>query len=307
MSRAFTANYAGTPPAPFAPFEAGESVFYLVGIEAGAGLPPAPGAELTITRRNEDQSGNYKKVTETARNAERRVMATRSFRWHQWTRGAKGRAARLAVWTTPQGAPLAIWCNIVSVSEAASLGYATPGGFTIAQRGRRGVGHENTVQATIRGGRAVPAPGASAVDAAGIPAAPVQNAAESLLSPSPALGGNLASLQAEANANAQAAQAAQAAPTPAWVAGYMRDPQNVALRAEAVAARAEQAAALEAAQAAEAAALEAAALALKAEAAALDLDAGQQRFAGLDLGSAPSAPWGSDEDEEPGRCFLDLG
>ena len=155
---AFSANFAGTPPAPFAPFARGESVFYLVGIDTGEGLP-APGAQLSADSRTVKGGGRYPvdTVTETAQawqGRRRRTVATRSYRWERYTKGAKAAARDAAQWQGADGRVMVLWSHLVTVDSADALGYRTPGASTVARPGRRGVGVENNAAATVRGTRA---------------------------------------------------------------------------------------------------------------------------------------------------------
>lgn len=176
---AFPANVAGTPPAPFRPFEAGTVAFYLVGVDTGTGAP-APAGQLTVETETVEGSGPrpVDTVTETATGKRGRrnvTVAIRTFRFERYTRGSKAAARDAAQWRSPEGQPLRLWAHVVAVADAAERGYRVPS-RQIRPRfnGARAVGVENTVAATVAvtGYRATvaPAPAAALVIA---PAAPV--------------------------------------------------------------------------------------------------------------------------------------
>jgi len=292
----FPANYAGSAPGPFAPFAAGEIVFYLVGTINGASPLPAPGAQLSVFKDTTKGSGRnpVDTVTETAkgwRGRRRITVATRTYSWPRYTRGALAAARESAQWTDPQGAPLAVWSNLVSVDDADALGYRTPlGHLNAARPGRRGVGVENNARGTIRGRSVAVAQGSNPA-----PVAPA-------LTPglAPAIPQGLASLVQDAAQSVDAVRDA-ARPLPGWARSMARNPVNVQARAEAQAAREAQAA-----QNADRREAQAQAERFAAQAGRMAY-AGAERFASLDLGSAPASV-------ESGPCVgaerfasLDLG
>jgi hypothetical protein len=238
---AFPANYPGTPPYPFRPFPAGEMVFYLVGTLSPDSALPNPGQQLSVDTETSESpvcgrrygrrrcskapghSGRHGRgevtvtVTETAKGwrGRRRVdVASRTYSWSKYTRGAKAAAREAAVWTSVDGSPLTVWSNLVSVPDAAELGYRTPGGVINARPGMRGVGVENNAQGGLRGRNVVPV-GPAAVDSppvdSPVPAEPVEDQIRRSL--------------------------------PAWAQAEARDPEAVAERAAARMARAERIAA----------------------------------------------------------------
>jgi hypothetical protein len=274
----FPANYAGSAPAPFAPFEAGEVVFYLVGIVGDSPLP-SPGAQLSVFKDTIKGNGRdpVDTVTETAkgwRGRSRVAVASRTYSWPRFTRGALAAARESAQWTDPQGAPLAVWSNLVSVADADALGYRTPlGRLNAARPGRRGVGVENNALGTIRGRSVAVAQGSVSAPApvAPAPAIPVGLA--------PAIPQGLASLVQDAAQSVDAVRDA-ARPLPGWARSMALNPVNVQAAQAAQAAREAQAAQNAARREAQA---QAAQNAAQAERMAY---AGAERFASLDLGSA---------------------
>ena len=152
---AFPAHYAGTPPHPFRAFAAGEAAFYLVGVETANGHP-APSGQLTIFKDKDSGTGRdpIDTVTETAKGwqGRRRVsVATRTYSWSRYTKGALATARDSAQWTDPNGQPLRLWSFVVAVDDAERMGYRVPRGRMNARRGNRGVGHENNATGTVRG------------------------------------------------------------------------------------------------------------------------------------------------------------
>jgi hypothetical protein len=278
----FPANYAGSPPAPFAAFDAGEIVFYLVGTVDGASPLPAPGAQLSVFKDTTKGSGRnpVDTVTETAkgwRGRRRITVATRTYSWSRFTRGALAAARESAQWTDPQGAPLAVWSNLVSVDDANALGYRTPRGrLNAARPGRRGVGVENNARGTVRGRSIAVAQASTPAPVAPAPAVPVPTPGLA-----PAVPQGLASLVQDAAQSVDAVREA-ARPLPGWAQSMARNPRNVRARAEAQAAREAQAAQNAARREAQAQAERDAAQAGRMA------HAGAERFASLDLGSAPA-------------------
>ena len=155
---AFDARHPGNPPAPFAPFDRGETVFYLVGIATGSDSLPAPGAQLSVSSKTVKGSGRnpVDTITETAkawRGRRRVTVATRSYRWERYTKGAKAAARDASQWQGTDGRIMVLWSHLVSVDDAERFGYRTPRARTEARPGRRGVGTENNAAATVRGNR----------------------------------------------------------------------------------------------------------------------------------------------------------
>jgi len=160
---AFNANYAGEPPAPFAPFAAGERVFYLVGVTQGDGQAPAPTAQLSVYTETVKGDGRdpVDTIHETAKawqGRKRVTVASRSYSWERFTRGAKALAREESQWTAPDGSPLTIWSYVVSCQDAADMGYRVPDKGIVARPGARGVGYENKANATVKGAAVVQAP-----------------------------------------------------------------------------------------------------------------------------------------------------
>ena len=287
---AFSARFAGNPPAPFAAFAAGDLAFFLVGTVAAGSELPAPGAQLSVFKVKTEGTGRnpVDSVTETAkgwRGRSRVTVAVRTYTYPRFVRGALAAAREGASWATPEGLPLLIWSNLVSVDDAAGMGYRTPRGLTNARPGRRGVGVENNARGTIQGRsvavarESTPAPVAR-VSASVAPAAlPVDAAAPS----------GLAALARETAGSAQAVRAAST-PTPSWVASFAAAPDATRERNAAIAAR-------DSARAARATTpapvVDSAPLAPSERFASLDLsdsaparsfaDAASERFASLDL------------------------
>jgi hypothetical protein len=160
---AFNANFAGNPPMPFRPFAAGERCFYLVGVTQGDGQAPAPTAQLslfvdTVKGSGRDPIDTVTEVAKAWQGRKRVTVATRSYSWERFTRGAKAVARELAQWTAPDGSPLTIWSYVVSCQDAADMGYRTPDKGIVARPGARGVGYENKANATVKGAAVVQAP-----------------------------------------------------------------------------------------------------------------------------------------------------
>lgn len=261
---AFPAKNPGTPPAPFNAFDRGEVVFYLVGTVGGEELP-TPSAQLSVDkvtttnacdrsyRNRRGRSSKCSKapghsdscgwsrrtvvdtIEETARGwrgRRRVVVATRSYSWERYTRGAKAAARESAQWGDPQGNPLRVWSNLVTIADAASHGYRTPRGRTEARPGRRGVGVENNARGTVRGRSVVVADPAPSTPAPVAPSTPAPVASVDPEAPS-----GLAAIAAETAANARAIEAART-PTPSWVDSMSRAPDATREREAAIAARA---------------------------------------------------------------------
>jgi len=231
---AFSARFAGSPPAPFAPFGAGELAFFLVGTVAAGSELPAPGAQLSVFKDKTEGTGRnpVDSVTETAkgwRGRRRVTVAVRTYAYPRFVRGALAAAREGASWATPEGLPLLIWSNLVSVDDAAGMGYRTPRGLTNARPGRRGVGVENNARGTIQG-RSV------AVARESTPA-PVARASAPTVVPAAAVPTGLAALARETAGSAQAVRAAST-PTPSWVASFAAAPDATRERNAAIAARA---------------------------------------------------------------------
>jgi len=206
---AFPANFAGSPPGPFRPFPAGTVAFYLVGVARGTEAP-APGRELSVVSVEARASGcgkNYATrtrrtfkcqmdpghngrcgwtdrvlvdtIVETAKARDGRgrftdVVATRTYSWARFTKGAKRAAAESTPWTAPNGGPITIWSNLVSVADAEGKGYSVPGGQISARPGRRGVGVEHNALGAVHGRNvvAIAAPAPQAAPQAAAKAAP---------------------------------------------------------------------------------------------------------------------------------------
>jgi hypothetical protein len=152
---AFAANYAGTPPAPFRPFAAGEHAYYLVGVETANGHP-APSGQLSVFKDKTQGEGRdpVDTMVETAkgwRGRRRVAVATRTYTWERFSRGALAVARDSAQWTDPTGQPLRLWAFVVAVDDAQDMGYRVPRGRMNARAGSRGVGHENNARGTVRG------------------------------------------------------------------------------------------------------------------------------------------------------------
>lgn len=283
---AFSARFAGNPPAPFAAFAAGDLAFFLVGTVAAGSELPAPGAQLSVFKVKTEGTGRnpVDSVTETAkgwRGRSRVTVAVRTYTYPRFVRGALAAAREGASWATPEGLPLLIWSNLVSVDDAAGMGYRTPRGLTNARPGRRGVGVENNARGTIQG-RSV------AVARESTPA-PVARASAPTVVPAAAVPTGLAALARETAGSAQAVRAAST-PTPSWVASFAAAPDATRERNAAIAAR-------DSARAARATTpapvVDSAPLAPSERFASLDLsdsaparsfaDAASERFASLDL------------------------
>lgn len=166
---AFAANYAGNPPAPFRAFEAGEAVFYLVGVASVDGGRPAPTAQLsvfteTVKGTGRDPVDTVREEAKAWQGRTRVVVATREYSWERYTKGAKALAREAAEWTAPDGSPLALWSYVVAVDDAEGMGYKVPKARTQARPGCRGVGLENKAGATVEGSKVVAAPKPDPVD-----------------------------------------------------------------------------------------------------------------------------------------------